>query len=128
MANPSRVDIGHTHEDLAHKVFDAIHGNKSALLFRILYDFLEILLAELEDQVLHHLPFLILRVVDVQKLDDVLAAAQSVEHFELARDILTTLACSLYSDGLTRVWIDRLKNVTCTPKIAVIKSLTINLL
>ena len=116
MANPSRVDIGHTHEDLAHEVFDAIHGNKSALLFCILNDFLEVLLAELEDQVLHHLPFLILRVVDVQKLDDVLATAQSVEHFKLAGYILTTLACSLYSDGFTRVWIDSLKNVSCTQK------------
>jgi hypothetical protein len=60
------MDIGHTHENLAHEVFDAIHGNESSLLFCILNDFLEVLLAELEDQVLYYFALLILGVVDVE--------------------------------------------------------------
>lgn len=85
----------HSHEYLSHEVFDVAHRNKLAILLRVLNDFLEILRAELKDEVLHHFALLVLRVVNVEQLHDVLAASQPVKHFELARDVLSTLACSL---------------------------------
>ena len=85
----------HSHEYLSHEVFDVVHWDKLAVLLGVLNDFLQILRAELEDQILHHFALLVLRVVNVEQLHDVLAASQPVKHFELARDVLSTLTCSL---------------------------------
>ena len=96
MADSLLVHEFHSHEYLSHEVFDVVHRNELAILFRVLNDFLEILRAELKDQVLHHFALLVLRVVNVEQLDDVLTATKPVKNLKLARDVLSTLACSLY--------------------------------
>ena len=49
MADSFLVHKVHALQNLLHEVFDFLHGDQLALLFRILDHFLEILLAELKD-------------------------------------------------------------------------------
>ena len=74
----------HTEEDLSHKVLYIGHRDQLPSLFCILNDLLEILMAEFEDQVLDDFALFIFRVVDVEELDDVLAASQSIKHLKLS--------------------------------------------
>ena len=114
MANALPVHEIHAHENLSHEVLDVMHGDQFAVFLCVLDDLLQVLRAEFEDKVLHNFSFLVLRIVDVQELDHVLAASQPIQHFKLTGYILSTLARPLDRHRFHRMRVDRLKNVTCT--------------
>ena len=59
MADALPVDEFHARDDLANEVFDLWHWNQLSLVLCGLDDFLKVLIAEFEDQVLNDLVILV---------------------------------------------------------------------
>ena len=74
----------HTAKNLTHEVLNRIHRDQGPLLLSILNNLFKILVAKFKDKVLHHFALLVLRVVNIEKLNDIFAASKTIEHFEFA--------------------------------------------
>jgi len=108
------VHILHPFENLLHVLADLIHPYILFFLLVLLNDLLKVGAAELKDQVLRCLSLLILRVVDVEELDHVLAVVQLVEDLILPAYILPRLSCPLDCHGLIVGFIVSFENIAFT--------------
>jgi hypothetical protein len=74
--------------------------------------FLEVGSAEFKDQVLCGLTLLVLGVVDVEELDDVLAASKPVEYLVLATHVFPCLSRTLHGHSFLVQPVVGLKDIT----------------
>lgn len=122
------MNEGHALEDLLHVTFNVFHGYAAAVLanthvtsvritqllhtfFGILNDFLKVLVAILEDEILSCLTIITPRVVDVQHTYNIFAIFQLVKHFKLSRHVLACFLGPLNGHSLFGVFVPCLKNV-----------------
>jgi len=102
----------HPLEYLTHIFADFGHRNVSLLLLAILYNFLEVGSTEFKDQVLGSLALIIFGVVNIEKLNHVIASSETIQDLVFATDILTRLSCSLYCHSFLVCAVPCLKHVT----------------
>jgi len=68
------MDVRHAGQNLSHVVADVVHRYIALVFLGFLDDFLEVRVTEFKDQILHDLAFMVLRVKNVQHLNDVVAS------------------------------------------------------
>ena len=85
----------HSLKNLSHKFADFSERYISLFLLAILDNLFQIGSAELEYQILCGLSLVIFRVVNVEKLDNIVTASEAIEHLILSTDELTCLSGSL---------------------------------
>ena len=91
MSNILWVNVFHPFEDLLHEFPYLGHRNVFLILFTLLDYFLQIGAAELKNEILSCLPLVVLRVINVEELNDIRAIAQFVQNLKLSTDIFSCL-------------------------------------